>query len=231
MAIARFVVTCPKKAVSMLDFSLFRRPVFRLLVCFFMLAPVINCNLDYLPAIAAEKGLTETQASLLLSIIGALDLMCRLASGFIADSGKLRPATLIIITYVTMGVVNQFVRFLTTFPTFVVLAILQGLLGGVGNCLAVVLIIDIVGLENMSKAIGFAQLASGASLAAIYPLLGYIRDSTGSYVMVYHVVGLGILLAAGLLALQGLVKRWEKVPEKEDRRDVDVVVSELTEDR
>lgn len=166
------LLQCPRKAVFMLDFSLFKSPLFRLLLLYTTTSPFVNITLDYLPALASENGVSESRAALLLSIIGGLDLACRLACGFIADLRILRVPTMIIISFVVLAVVTQFVRFMKSFEHLVVLAVLQGIFGGVANCLIPVLIIEFVGLENMGKGIGFCQLASGMSMAAIYPFLG-----------------------------------------------------------
>ena len=166
------LLQCPRKSVFMLDFSLFKSPLFRLLLLYTTTSPFVNITLDYLPALASENGVSESRAALLLSIIGGLDLVCRLACGFIADLRILRVPTMIIISFVILAVVTQFVRFMKSFEHLVVLAVLQGIFGGVANCLIPVLIIEFVGLENMGKGIGFCQLTSGVSMAAIYPFLG-----------------------------------------------------------
>ena len=170
--VVKAVLCCPVNLLSMLDFSLFRRPLFRLLLGYIMFAPFANAAIDYLPALAEETGVAENQRALLITIIGALDLVCRLSSGFIADLRVLRVSTMVAISFSTLAVVMQFVRWMTSFQHLVALAVLQGLLGGVGNCLFAVMVIDFVGLENMGKGIGFCQLASGAAMAALYPFLG-----------------------------------------------------------
>nr|KAG5689976.1 hypothetical protein BaRGS_033657 [Batillaria attramentaria] len=112
---------------------------------------------------------------------------------------------MIIISCLILGLANQFVRFLTSFPLFLGLAVLQGMLGGVTHSLMPILIIEFVGLDNLGKGLGFLQLVSGAFVAGFFPLLGYIRDVTGSYVAVYHVIGSGILTADSYdVALVGL---------------------------
>ncbi|KAK7474190.1 hypothetical protein BaRGS_00034539 [Batillaria attramentaria] len=204
---AKRFLTCLVRPLLMLDFSLFHRPLFRLLVLFFACSTVVNITVDYLPAIATEQGVSEQQAALLLSVIGGLDFVCRLATGFIADLRKIRVSTMIIISCLILGLANQFVRFLTSFPLFLGLAVLQGMLGGVTHSLMPILIIEFVGLDNLGKGLGFLQLVSGAFVAGFFPLLGYIRDVTGSYVAVYHVIGSGILTAGALLSCEGLVKR------------------------
>ena len=166
------VVTRPRCIQSPLDFSLFRRPVFRLLFSCFILFPTINIAVAYLPVVAREKDVSETDVAKLLSIIGGLDLFSRLGSGIIADRKVVRVSTMVVISFVALGVTYHCVRFLTSFSSFVALAVMQGLLGSVVNCMIPVLIVDHVGLENMAKGIGFYQVAAGSFIAGIHPLLG-----------------------------------------------------------
>lgn len=205
--ICRSVRQCPQNFILALDFSLFREPLFFLLMGFICFHPFINITLDYLPAVAIEKGIPESRCALLLSVIGGLDFVCRLTTGFIASMTAVRASTLIAISFLTVGIVMHFVGYLSTFPHFVILAVLQGLFGGVANTLYAVLVIEFLGLENMSKGLGFCLLVSGASQAIVYPFLGYIRDVTGSYAMTYHVIGTGILVAAIIVGMERPVRR------------------------
>ena len=166
------VSKCPKAAFSVLDFSLFRRPLFRLLIAYYLLFPCVNIMVSYLPAVASENGVTESQAALLLSIIGGLDLLCRLSCALIANSRVVRVSTMIAVSSVLLGVTSQFVRLMTSFEHFVALSVALGLLGGVANAMIPVLVVDFVGLENMGKALGFVMLTCGASAAGLYPMLG-----------------------------------------------------------
>jgi hypothetical protein len=52
----RCLLYCPLKLVSILDFSLFRSPLFRLLLVYCTTSPFVNISLDYLPALATEYG-------------------------------------------------------------------------------------------------------------------------------------------------------------------------------
>jgi cyanate permease len=55
-----------KKIFGVLDFSLFRSPLFRLLCLYFVTSPMIYIVPVYLPAMAKERGLDEDQRALLL---------------------------------------------------------------------------------------------------------------------------------------------------------------------
>ena len=39
---------------------------------------------------------------------------------------------------------------------------------------------------------------------------GYIKDLTGSYPNVYHIIGCGIILSGLVLCMEKIVKKWEK---------------------
>ncbi|XP_076468346.1 monocarboxylate transporter 3-like [Babylonia areolata] len=200
---------CPKASSLMLDFSLFRRPLFLLLLSYFLLFNSVNIMTAYLPAMASENGMTDTQNGVLVSVMGVLDLVCRVLCAVVASTKVLTVPSMVIISYVILGVTSQFVRFLTSFPHFVALSVVLGLLGGVANAMLPMLVLHFVGLDSMAKALGFVLLVTGASSAASYPLLGYIRDLAGSYIPVYHVIGISAILAAGILCLENCVRRLE----------------------
>ncbi|XP_076453708.1 monocarboxylate transporter 5-like isoform X2 [Babylonia areolata] len=187
------------KVVGVLDFGLFHSPMFRLLAVFFFTCPMAQAVTTYLPAMATERGLDQDQIAVLLSIIGGLDFCCRLACGFIADLKILKVSTMIGFGFTILGVVCQLTPFMTSFSLLIGLAVVQGLLGGVAACLVPILIMEDIGLENTAKALGFNKLFSGAAMAAFHPFLGYIRDSTGSYDVAYHVIGGVILLSAAVI--------------------------------
>ena len=170
--ILQCVLWCPKELVLSLDFSLFRKPLFCLFMLFVAVSHFVSVPVDYLPALVSQHGVTESQAAELLSIIGGLDLVCRLTCGLLVSLNRVRVTNLAAFSYVILAVLMQCVRLMTTYEHFVALAVIQGLLGGVPNCLFPVLVLEFVGLEDMAKCIGFNQLVAGAAMAGIYPLLG-----------------------------------------------------------
>ena len=166
------VQRCLRTLVTMLDFSQFKNPLFVLLLGFIFFGNFVNSVLDYLSALVQQKGVSESQAALLLGIYGGLDLVCRVSCAVIARTNKVRMTTLTMVTLPIVAVLVQFVRFMTTFEHFLVLVVVHGLLGGVGNCMYPLLVIEFVGLDSMAKCFGWNQLAHGACMAVFYPLLG-----------------------------------------------------------
>ncbi|KAK7087643.1 hypothetical protein V1264_021665 [Littorina saxatilis] len=221
-SLVKRVIDCPKAFILLIDLSLFRSPVFCLFMLYVTVSNIVSVPVDYLPALVGQNDVTESQAAQLLSIIGGLDLLCRVACCGVTYSGMLSASTLTLVSYVILAIVMQFVGFMTSFEHFVALAVVQGLMGSVGQCLFPVLVIEFVGVERMAKCIGFSQLVAGASMAGIYPLLGYIRDITGSYTAVYHVIGAGMLLSAIFLAFERPIRRLETKQQQRYNQSVTV---------
>ena len=173
----RTVLGCPHALAVMLNVSNFRNPMFTLFMVYGVFNPFVAIPIDYLPALVEQNGLDESQAALLVSVYGGIDLICRLTCALIANTNKVRMTTLSMITFVILGVMMQFVRFMTTFEHFIILVVVQGLLGGVSYCMFTVLVIEFVGVSSMAECIGWNQLVSGASMSATYTLLGELLFS------------------------------------------------------
>ncbi|XP_067659767.1 monocarboxylate transporter 12-like isoform X2 [Haliotis asinina] len=56
-------------------------------------------------------------------------------------------------------------------------------------CLIPVAIVDLLGLPNMAKTLGFVSLFHGVSMAVTHPIVGSLTDSTGSYTAGFNYLG------------------------------------------
>lgn len=81
-----------------------------------------------------------------------------------------------------------------------------------------VVLIDFVGIENLSGAIGFIMLANGSVLAASAPLLGYLRDLTGSYTLSFYVMGICAIVGGLALLMAPLVKMCTSGLQEEEEK-------------
>ncbi|XP_076453014.1 monocarboxylate transporter 12-B-like [Babylonia areolata] len=196
--------------LSLLNFSVFKDSMFYVLLSFSCFSNFVNLPVDYLPALVSQHGVSESQAALLLSVIGVLDLVCRITCGVVSSSERVNVTTLVLLSYVVLAVVMQFVRYMERFEHFVVLAAVQGFLGSVGNCLFPQTVLELVGMERMAAAVGWNQLTSGALIIPVYPLLGYVQDVTGSYVIVYHLIGIGMLMSGVTLCFVRPVRHCQR---------------------
>ncbi|KAK7090585.1 hypothetical protein V1264_010360 [Littorina saxatilis] len=170
----------------------------------------------FLPPLAKEKGLTDREATHLLTVIGGLDVISRLLSGVIAHYKLMKPQTMVIVTLFVLGLSCQFVRFLDTFAAMMVFCAVFGSLSGVFFSMTPAVVIHFMGLERFATAFGFIQLFNGMASAVTYPLLGALKDKTGTYTASYHYLGATALFAAGLLTSLPL---WGRVPRGPESRN------------
>ena len=61
----------------------------------------------FLPPLAKEKGLSDNEAAVLLTLLGGLDIGSRLMPGVIAHYGLLKPHQMVILALVLQGALCQ----------------------------------------------------------------------------------------------------------------------------
>ena len=126
----------------------------------------------YIPPLAIENGLSEHQSSLLLSVIGGLDIVFRIIPGLIIESGFIRAQHLVIFTLVLLGIVFQAVPYMNEFSSLMALSCLYGVLAGSYFTLLPVILIDLMDITNFGKILGFVQIFHGASSFTFFPVIG-----------------------------------------------------------
>ena len=58
---------------------------------------------DYIPVVAASQGATLDQAAMLVTVVGAMDLVSRLSLGFLADTHLLTPSQILGAAHLALG--------------------------------------------------------------------------------------------------------------------------------
>ncbi|KAK6181688.1 hypothetical protein SNE40_009495 [Patella caerulea] len=199
------------KLIKVFDFRLFQDCRFLIISAFTFFGPIsAGTGGVLLPPLNKEMGLHNTQSSNLLMVLAAVDLCSRFIIGIIADRNWIRKQNIVIISLIILGVSFQFVGFCTDFPRLVVFTVVMGLFSGAYFALLTVILIDIVGLAKLSPVLGFVQLYGGISSVAMFPLLGLLRDVTGSYVAAYQFLGATAFVSALFLLMEPLVRRHRK---------------------
>ncbi|XP_048247032.1 uncharacterized protein LOC125377489 [Haliotis rufescens] len=163
-----------KRALSAFDFSLFKQPMFLLIVAFVHFGIIFRLFGVYLPALANEKGISQADAAYLLTLSCVLDFFSRLAVGFVADLKYIKVNHLMVIGMLISGMATQFVYFFNTYALLVVFSVIVGLFGSFYYCLIPVAIVDFMGLEYMAKVLGFIAVFHGLALSVTHPIMGKI---------------------------------------------------------
>lgn len=116
----------------------------------------------------------------------------------------------------------------TSYSAMIAYALLIGLFGGMLSPLTAVVICDTIGIRRLSSAYGLTMFIFGIVAAVIPPVLGYIRDVTGSWDGAFYVNAALCGFCALLCIIEMLVsRRWPiKEEEKEIFKDIDLKENE-----
>ncbi|KAI9306820.1 major facilitator superfamily domain-containing protein [Cunninghamella echinulata] len=145
--------------------------------CFFIpfgyLAPFF-----LVPQYVSYLGGSASQGATLVSIMSAMNSICRIVMGFIADRmGKFN--TMVTCTFLS-GLFSMLIwQFSFTLNTYIGFCILYGLVSGVFVSLLPVILAEIVGVENIQRGIGMSYTITlfGSLLGA--PVSGALKDTFG----------------------------------------------------
>ncbi|KAK6195523.1 hypothetical protein SNE40_000934 [Patella caerulea] len=198
------------KLTNIIDFSLLKNSMFILLMSIAFFAVTLFVSPIYLPALFIELGASEADTALFLTVAGVSDVASRLLVGAIADLGIIKRHHIMVISLFIGGISAQFTRYCTSFELQIVYSLVYGLSVGPYAALLPVILTDFLGIENLARAMGFTALVHGTAIGSFHPIVGAIRDTTGSYVMAYHLVGTTCLVAVVLLLFVPLVSRLEE---------------------
>ncbi|XP_025079500.1 monocarboxylate transporter 13-like [Pomacea canaliculata] len=223
------------KCLSFFDFGLFRRPPF--------LAIIISCSLGvvpvlmygtYLPALASDRGLSDEEAATLLSIFGVSSFLSRLFFGFVADLNVVPRWVLMSSLMFLTTLTGMFTPLYKNYLALAVFSASYGLFAPVFFSLAPVLVVDLLGLENLSKTLGFMSLFQGIGAATAHPIIGYLRDVTGSYHPSFFFMAACGLCSSGVLVLLNATRslkqrcqRSQTVVEEDAAEDVSQPLNEF----
>ncbi|ESO84585.1 hypothetical protein LOTGIDRAFT_236233 [Lottia gigantea] len=199
------------KFKKLLDLSLFKTPMFWILVGYWPISRTgILSAESFIPALAIERGLSDYQASLLLTVIGLLDIIFRVVAAFIIQFQLIKGQYICIFSLVMLGIMFEFVSYYRTFVSLMAMACVFGVLNGTFFSLLGEVVIDLVGYEQFAKVFGFVQIFSGACSLTFYPIIGSLKDLTNTYTSCFQLIGACLICGGVVLALEPLARRPEK---------------------
>lgn len=171
---------------------------------------LVQYLLSYLPTLASKQGLGTTQISTLLTVSGAIELVSRILIGLFSDLKILSPGQIVAISQVVMGTTMHFVYLFTDFNSLMILSIIVGVFGNTRQNLNTLITIEFMGISRFRRALGFQAMFSTLSLAIHHPLLSSVLEATGSFSAPLHYVGVFMYIAACLVLMAPLTKRWDE---------------------
>ncbi|XP_045645656.1 monocarboxylate transporter 2 [Ursus americanus] len=208
-----------EKVNTYLDFSLFKHRGFLIYlsgnVIMFLgfFAPII-----FLAPYAKDKGIDEYSAAFLLSIMAFVDMFARPAGGLIANSKLIRPRIQYFFSFAVMfnGVCHLLCPLAEDYTSLVLYAVFFGL--GFGSVSSVLFetLMDLVGPQRFSSAVGLVTVVECCPVLLGPPLAGKLVDHTGQYKYMYLACGAIVLLSSLWLLIGNAINYRLLAKEREE---------------
>ncbi|XP_050702278.1 uncharacterized protein LOC126988265 [Eriocheir sinensis] len=163
----------------------------------------------YLTDYAQGVGVSADDSANLISVIGILNCFGMVVMGYVGDRPWSSPILIYNISMVVCGLSVLVMPFITNYWLIAVAAAVFGVFISANYALTSVIVVELVSLEAFSKAYGLLLLIQGVANLIGPPLVGFIADTTGDYVMPFVVSGLFIVFCGLILNFIPLIKRCQ----------------------
>ncbi|KAJ8260430.1 hypothetical protein GJAV_G00182010 [Gymnothorax javanicus] len=194
--------TVLQKINSFIDLSLFTHRGFLLYllgntVLFFgLFSPLV-----FLSNYAKSKHIAKEKAAFLLSILAFVDMVARPTMGMVANTRLVRPRVQYFFAASVMGngICHVFAPFSEDYTGFIIYAIFFGFAFGWLSAVLFETLMDLVGTQKFSSAVGLVTIVECGPVLLGPPLLGMFNDVYHDYKYTY--IGCGIILFVGSIFL------------------------------
>uniref|UniRef100_A0A8C5ZGN8 Monocarboxylate transporter 1 n=1 Tax=Marmota marmota marmota TaxID=9994 RepID=A0A8C5ZGN8_MARMA len=185
------------------------------IMVFGLAAPLV-----FLSSYAKSQHYASEKPAFLLSILSLVDIIARPSMGLIANTKWIRPRIQYFFAAAILanGVCHMVLPFSTSYVGFCVYA---GCLGFAFGWLSSVLfetLMDLVGPQKFSSAMGLVTIVECCPVLLGPPLLGHLNDMYGDYKYTYWSCGVILMIASVFLFIgMGIHYRLVAKEEKEER--------------
>ncbi|CAH8461702.1 unnamed protein product [Heterobilharzia americana] len=187
---------------TMLDLSLLRKPKYLILWISNLTAVLgMYVPLIYVSDFASVYGISNKLSSYLLSIMGGSSIASRLLIAWISGLPHVSPLIVQTISQFLLGILVCSMPVLTTFSGMAIAFALYGFLSGIFSTLSTIILYDLVGMNELTTAVGLITLSRGISSVFGPPLAGVLFEATKSFKIPYFVAGMSIVISALLFLL------------------------------
>ena len=166
--------TSPSKpSKTKLNSKCMKNPLFWIYVISFA-ANVAGYNfaLFFFPSYTKEVGLDKNITSTLMSAGGCIQFFSRLVAGFVSDRQYVSPITLVKISSLMAGIFAIALPFLPYFEFIIAVVVVLSIFGGSFFSVAIVILAEYVGLNQLASANSFYLLISSCFHCALPVVLG-----------------------------------------------------------
>lgn len=214
---------CAKKLSQFIDVSLFKHRgyliylVGNVLMFFGFFAPVV-----FLAPYAKHQGIDEYSAAFLLSIFALVDMFARPGTGLVANTRWIRPKIQYFFSFAVIynGLCHIMCPLLPGYSGLVVYAVFFGLAFGMVCALLFEVLMDLVGAQRFSSAVGLATIIECGPVLLGPPISGLLVDIFMDYKYMYFACGMMMLLGGIFLFIMNYYNyRWLETEGKQRKVD------------
>lgn len=211
---------------DILDFSYFRDIRFLLFaISNFILYTWYDVVYVYLPDFAQEHQVTETDASMLISLIGIVNMFGEIILGWAGDREELNPNIVYAICMALCGVSVLLIPFLFTYMWMSILSSAFGLFIAANYSLTSIILVNLVDLDRFTNAYGLLLLVQGIANLVGPPIAGLAYDYTGTYNLSFLLAGGFIVVSGALLLILPILSRYRKYQRRKESKISDIITN------
>ena len=156
-------------------------------------------KVSHLVALAAERGVALSEATLLLSVSGAAGAVGSLFFGWLAD--RIGGAAALLVNGLIHAATWAIFFLEPGMPLLTVDAMAMGVAGAGAYSAMIVALTNLFGTRNLTRTLGLASIFGTLPTILAPPIAGMLHDAFGSYTLLLHLVILACLSAAGMMAV------------------------------
>ncbi|CAG5122905.1 unnamed protein product [Candidula unifasciata] len=192
---------CWQVLLEMFDIKLLLNPMFALLVISsFVTLLAFYIPFFHLPNKGVIVGMSEPAAAFLLSIVGITNTLGRVICGWLADRPWVNTLHFNNGALILAGVVMLMCPLCEGEAGLAIVAAILGVCMAVFVSLRSVLLVDLLGLEMLTKSFGLLILFQGIAAFIGAPIAGELIDTTGDINDCFYLAG-GLTILSGLIML------------------------------
>ncbi|XP_014288980.1 monocarboxylate transporter 13 isoform X2 [Halyomorpha halys] len=183
------------KIVKLFDLDLLQDPGYRIIWFGMSLAFTGEINFALMtPLILGDLGWSVGETATLMSSLAFADIIMRFFSPFIGDAVKLPAKQMYMISLVFLTITRSSLTFVSGWTQTLIACSIIGLAKGFRTVYMGLVIPSYVPLEKLASATGLQTVLNGLFLLAAGPILGFIRDKSGSYnPCIYFITSLSMM--------------------------------------
>lgn len=194
----------PSRTTGSRNFDFFKHPVFYMVFISCVFSAFSMVTFTVLVDYVKEKGFTDQDGAILLSVRAIGDAVSRPLSGVLSDRRLVGRRTLMCLSKVTVACACVLFPLAQSYAALLVLCVVLGWSSGTAVVLYVPIMADHLGVKNLGLSMGICRMAMGVGHLTCPMIIGHFKDQLGTYEGVFYLSSTTCLLVASLWFADGI---------------------------